>query len=119
MLHECYQMSAICIRFDAVEGDVTCCDLQNKWEFSNGFQRLFAPVYYWDSVEAIPIYFASRSKTFKQHIKNARQIRNSIQQIQKRVCCKHFRFFLGLKEALMDVQEAARERDAYQRSTTV
>ena len=106
-------MSALCIRFDAVEGDVTCCDLQNKWEFSNGFQRLFAPVYYWDSVEAILIYFASRSKIFKATYQKRETDSKQYTTNSKLVCCKHFRFFLGLKEALMDVQEAARERDAY------
>jgi hypothetical protein len=37
------------------------CDLQNSWESSNGFQRIFVPVYYWKIVEnrcSIPNYFA-------------------------------------------------------------
>ena len=39
------------------------CDLQNKWEISTVFNGWIVPVCYWNSVGAIPIYFASRSIT--------------------------------------------------------
>ncbi len=39
------------------------CDLQNKWEYFNGFQQVLVTVDYWNPVGAIPIYlcFLNRS----------------------------------------------------------
>jgi hypothetical protein len=38
-----------------------CRDLQNKWEFPAVSNGGFVPVYYWNFVGTIPIYYASRS----------------------------------------------------------
>ncbi len=39
----------------------TYCDLRNKWDSRNGFQGLFVPVYYWNSV-GVSINFFCKSQ---------------------------------------------------------
>jgi hypothetical protein len=48
------------VSFCAYKLNAQYCDWQNKWEFSTVFNGCFVPVYYWSSVGAMPIYFASR-----------------------------------------------------------
>jgi hypothetical protein len=58
--------SVLCMCFNVFVRQAECCvarwcDLRNKWAFSTVFNGCFVPVYYWNSVGAIFVYFESRS----------------------------------------------------------